>query len=98
MPLAPEIQGLVDAMAADPDARPTHEQTPEDAREGYRLLGELRGTKIDLRLRAHKSIVPSLINTASPLNQTGSSPPRQLTMTSPPGSRTPTRCPSSPSR
>ena len=43
MPLAPEIQALADAMAQNPDAKPTHEMPPDEAREGYRALGAMFG-------------------------------------------------------
>lgn len=38
MPLHPTIQAIHDAILNAPNYRPTHEQTPEQAREGYRLL------------------------------------------------------------
>ncbi len=56
MPLAPEIQALVDAMAANPDAKPTHELTPEDAREGYRTLGAMFGPGEAIASVADRSI------------------------------------------
>ena len=43
MPLDRKIAELADAMAASPDARPTHELTPKAAREGYRALGAMFG-------------------------------------------------------
>ncbi len=43
MPLAPEIQALVDGMAQNPDAKATHELSPADAREGYLALGSMFG-------------------------------------------------------
>jgi len=43
MPLHPEVKALVDAMAADPDARPTHELEPAEAREAYRAMAALFG-------------------------------------------------------
>ena len=43
MPLAPEIQALVDAMAQDPDALPTHLQSLDEARAGYVALGNMFG-------------------------------------------------------
>jgi len=43
MPLAPEIQALVDGMAQDPDALPTHLQPLDEARAGYVALGNMFG-------------------------------------------------------
>ncbi|MGH0038505.1 MAG: alpha/beta hydrolase [Myxococcota bacterium] len=43
MPLHPQIQALVDGMAANPDAKPTHELPPGEAREGYRALAAMLG-------------------------------------------------------
>jgi acetyl esterase len=43
MPLHPQVVGLVQAMAANPDARPIHEQTPKEARDGYRALASMLG-------------------------------------------------------
>ncbi|MDJ0785366.1 MAG: alpha/beta hydrolase [Myxococcota bacterium] len=43
MPLDPQLQSIVDAMAQNPDARPTHELEPAEAREGYRALADLFG-------------------------------------------------------
>jgi acetyl esterase len=43
MPLNPQIQVLIDGMAANPDAKPTHELTPDEAREGYRALAAMLG-------------------------------------------------------
>jgi acetyl esterase len=43
MPLDPQLKPLIDAMVSDPDAKPTHEQTPAEAREGYRALGTMFG-------------------------------------------------------
>ncbi len=43
MPLHPQVQALVEGMAADPDARPTHELTPKEARDGYRAMASLLG-------------------------------------------------------
>jgi acetyl esterase len=43
MPLDPQLTGLIDAMASNPDAVPTHELTPELAREGYRALVTMLG-------------------------------------------------------
>jgi acetyl esterase len=43
MPLDPQLAGLVEAMASNPDALPTHELTPELAREAYRALANMLG-------------------------------------------------------
>ena len=43
MPLDPQIAAMAEAMAASPDAKPTHEQTPKAAREGYRALAAMFG-------------------------------------------------------
>jgi acetyl esterase len=43
MPLAPEIQALVDGMAQDPDALPIHLQSLDEARAGYVALGNMFG-------------------------------------------------------
>ncbi len=43
MPLDPQLVPLIDAMASNPDAKPTHEQSPEEARVGYRALGAMFG-------------------------------------------------------
>lgn len=43
MPLHPQLMALVDAMAANPDAKGTHEQTPQEARDGYRALSAMFG-------------------------------------------------------
>lgn len=43
MALHLEVKALVDAMAADPNARPTHELTPPEAREAYRTMAALFG-------------------------------------------------------
>jgi acetyl esterase len=43
MPLDPQLVPLIDAMASTPDAKPTHEQSPEEARVGYRALGAMFG-------------------------------------------------------
>lgn len=43
MPLDPQLKPLIDAMASNPDAKETHEQTPEEAREAYRALGAMFG-------------------------------------------------------
>lgn len=43
MPLHPQIQALVAGLAASPDARPTHELTPKEARDGYRALAAMLG-------------------------------------------------------
>jgi acetyl esterase len=43
MPLHPQISALVEGMAASSDARPTHEQTPKEARDGYRALAAMLG-------------------------------------------------------
>lgn len=43
MPLAPEIQALVDGMAQDPDALPTHLAPLEEARAGYVALAGMFG-------------------------------------------------------
>ena len=43
MPLDPQLNGLVEAMANNPDAVPIHEQTPDEAREGYRALVAMFG-------------------------------------------------------
>ena len=66
-----------------------------DKRE--RTLGDLLLDIFRLTLCAHRSIVPSLINSALPVSQTGAAPPRQLTTSCPPGSRTATSSSSRPS-
>lgn len=43
MPLHPEIQALVDQMAADPDATDIAASTPEEARAFYRAVGAMFG-------------------------------------------------------
>lgn len=43
MPLHPQIVKLVDTLAANPAAKPAHELTPSEARDGYRALGALLG-------------------------------------------------------
>ncbi|MDX1649395.1 MAG: alpha/beta hydrolase [Myxococcota bacterium] len=43
MALHPEVRALVDAMAANPDAKPTHELSPAEAREAYRAMAALLG-------------------------------------------------------
>jgi acetyl esterase len=48
MPLHPQIQALVDGMASNPDARPTHELSPAEAREGYRALAAMLGPGPDV--------------------------------------------------
>lgn len=43
MPLDPQLRPLIDAMMNDPNVKPTHEQSPEEAREGYRALSTMFG-------------------------------------------------------
>jgi len=43
MPLDPQLAPLLEAMANNPDARPTHEQTPDEARDGYLALAAMLG-------------------------------------------------------
>jgi acetyl esterase len=43
MPLHPQIQALVDAMAANPDAKEIAQSTPEEARAAYAALGAMFG-------------------------------------------------------
>jgi len=43
MSLDPQLKPLLDAMESNPDAKETHEQTPEEAREAYRALGGMFG-------------------------------------------------------
>jgi acetyl esterase len=43
MPLDPQLKPLIDAMESNPDAKQTHEQSPEEAREAYRALGAMFG-------------------------------------------------------
>ena len=43
MPLHPQVQMLVDGMAENPDAKPTHELDVAEAREGYRALAAMFG-------------------------------------------------------
>ncbi len=43
MPLDPQLRPLVDAMANDPNSKPPHEQSPAEAREGYRALSAMFG-------------------------------------------------------
>ena len=44
MPLHPQVTALVEAMAASPGAKPTHEQTPIEARDSYRALAAMFGS------------------------------------------------------
>ena len=48
MPLHPQVTALVAAMAANSDAKATHEQTPKEARDGYRALAALFGPLPDV--------------------------------------------------
>ena len=48
MPLHPQVIALVDAMAASSDVKPTHEQTPKEARDGYRALTAMFGPAPDV--------------------------------------------------
>ena len=43
MRLHPQIAALVEGMASNPDARPTWEQSPKEARDGYRALAAMLG-------------------------------------------------------
>lgn len=43
MPLDSQIAAMAQAMAADPDTKPTHELRPEEARDGYRALAAMFG-------------------------------------------------------
>jgi acetyl esterase len=43
MPLDPQLRPLIEAMVNDPNAKPAHEQSPAEAREGYRALGAMFG-------------------------------------------------------
>lgn len=43
MPLHAQLKPLVEAMTANPSAKKTHEGTVEEARAGYRRLGEVLG-------------------------------------------------------
>ena len=56
MPLHPQVAALVDAMAASPDAKPTHEQTPKEARDGYRALAAMLGPAPDVAKVEDRSI------------------------------------------
>ncbi|MFP6608398.1 MAG: alpha/beta hydrolase [Myxococcota bacterium] len=48
MPLDPQLRPLVDAMAANPDAKAIQEQTPKEARDGYRALASMFGPVPDV--------------------------------------------------
>ncbi len=48
MPLDPQLKPLVDAMAANPDAKAIQEQTPKEARDGYRALASMFGPVPDV--------------------------------------------------
>lgn len=41
MPLSPKIAKFAEAMASNPDAKRVYEQTPKEARDGYRALAAL---------------------------------------------------------
>jgi acetyl esterase len=43
MPLHSQVTALVEAMAGNPDAKATHEQTPKGARDAYRALAAMFG-------------------------------------------------------
>ncbi len=43
MPLDPQLAPLLDQMASNPDAKPTHESTPAEARDGYQALSHVLG-------------------------------------------------------
>jgi len=43
MPLDPQLAPLLERMADNPDAKPTHESTPAEAREGYSALAHVLG-------------------------------------------------------
>lgn len=43
MQLDPQLRPLIDAMMSDPNTKPTHEQSPAEARMGYRALGTMFG-------------------------------------------------------
>ena len=48
MSLDPQLRPLVDAMAANPDAKAIQEQTPKEARDGYRALASMFGPVPDV--------------------------------------------------
>jgi acetyl esterase len=43
MPLDPQLKPLIDLMVSDPNAKPPHEQSPEEARAGYLALAAMFG-------------------------------------------------------
>jgi acetyl esterase len=45
MPLHPTVAAMAQAMAQNPDYRPTHQLTPQAARDGYRALPALLGPR-----------------------------------------------------
>ncbi len=56
MPLHPQIQALVDGLAANPDAKPFQEQTPKEARDGYRALVAMLGPPPDVASVADRQV------------------------------------------
>lgn len=56
MPLSPDIAAIADAMASSPDARPTHELPPDEARVGYTALGSMFGPGEDVAAVADRTL------------------------------------------
>ncbi len=56
MPLHPRVTALVEAMAANPDAKPVHEQTPKGGRDGYRALVAMFGPVPDVAAAYDRTI------------------------------------------
>jgi acetyl esterase len=56
MPLHPQVQAIIEGMAANPDAKATHEQTPEEAREAYVALGGAFGPGEDVGSVADRNL------------------------------------------
>ena len=48
MPLNPQTEAFFNSLAQGDDSPKTHEQTPEDAREGYRALAAALGPGPDI--------------------------------------------------
>lgn len=68
MPINPQTEAFFASLAADGDRPQTHEQSPEDARAGYRALGQalgpgpelhkvedtnIKGTEVDIPVRVY---------------------------------------------
>ena len=56
MPLDPQLQPLIDAMTNDANAKPFHEQTVKEAREGYLALGQMFGPGEEVHAVENRSI------------------------------------------